>query len=191
MNDPLLFDITDVEEHLACFNRTDLAWATLPAPWRFRTFHDRGFDQAPAYVQHVLEVLVEGCGAPGVTIDGITGRVAKRYDGVVAARASRQRVGPRFSALEVAWLRQATTYRITEPGGLDTLLREMQEDVIGNPLRLRRQVRKGYDDGGAGDVADARALIERYLRAERAVLRVVLERQQGGVQTVRRARARL
>lgn len=186
MNDPLLFDLADVESLLTCFNRTDLAWATLPAPWRFRTFHDRGFDQAPAYVQHVLEVLVEGCGGPGVTIDGISGRVAGRYDGVVAARATRQRVGPRFSALEVAWLREATRYRLTEPGGLDNLLRAMQEDGIGNPLRLRRQIRNGYDDGGVGDVADARALVERYLGAERAVLQPIVEREAGEVKTERK-----
>ncbi|WP_396329350.1 hypothetical protein [Burkholderia anthina] len=185
MNDPLLFDLADVQALLARFNRTDLAWATLPAPWRFRTFSDRGFDQAPAYVQHALEVLIEGGGGPGATIDGISGRVAGRYDGVVAARADRQRVGPRFSALEVAWLREATTYRLTEPGGPGTLLRAMQQDVIGNPLRLRRQIRQGFDDGGAGDVEDARALVERYLGAERAVLQAMVEREAGEDQNER------
>ncbi|MCA8448957.1 hypothetical protein [Burkholderia vietnamiensis] len=89
------------------------------------------------------------------------------------------------------WLRVATTYRLTQPGGLDTLLRAMQEDVVGNPLRLRRQIRNGYDDGGAGDVADAWALVERYLGAERAVLRVLLEREQSDAQTGWRGRVRL
>ncbi|HDR9280116.1 TPA: hypothetical protein QDB45_001638 [Burkholderia vietnamiensis] len=56
---------------------------------------------------------------------------------------------------------------------------------MSNPLRLRRQIREGYDDGGAGDVADARALIERYLGAERAVLQAIVEREAGEVKNER------
>lgn len=192
MDDPRIHDLDDANAICDAFGTTDLDWATIPPAWRERALKARQDDDVPEFAWDALGVVEQAYGDVGKTVRGITTAVSSTFDTFLAGRARRDRVGPLFSALEIAWLRRCDRHRLRDPSYADEIA--IEATTFGNALQFRRIVEEGegwrpYRDMVDQEQVAARALIQRYLEAESEVLRQAVDQAVGEVE--RRVRARL
>lgn len=179
MNDERMFDVADVEA-MNALDVGDLAWATLPEPWRRdhapRVLHwftvASGESSAEnAFEAHVRTAIQWLARHEDETAEVLIDRIAhadRVYAAFVAERAGRPKVGPLFSPLEACWL----VLNDAGPALIDPEVRqatvEASCDEPRSPLHARWYIdhpdlETQYCAGRLQD--EAVALIDRYLLA--------------------------
>ncbi|MFM0593991.1 hypothetical protein [Paraburkholderia dilworthii] len=211
MNDDRVFDFADLTALGVAFTPDEIAWATVPAPWRRDHTSSaveweqnvRGFidflDDEPApvslpeeYVRSAVGNLARSIGEEASVQSARLACIERKYAAFLAERTGRPKVGPLFSPLEVCWLIRIRCLIINDrdPAWLRFIAADRRD--LGGTLGARLWLESGVEPVDDAVRAEAEALIGRYLDAEALVLRqAATEAMAASEPAPQRARRRL
>lgn len=194
MHDERIFDLADVKALGTAFTPNEIAWATMPASWRcdhtssaveweqnVRWFFDFMDDEpiavsiAEDFVRSAVGELAQSVGEDASVQFARLAHVERRYVAFLGERAVGLKIGPLFSPLEASWFCRITRpHELRDPEKVDVFLARVSDALgePGDPLRARLMLENPDATLDQTTVRrEAKALIERYINAEAAVLR--------------------